>query len=96
MTRRSSAPKPFCCQPSTVWRSGGASDKVESPRQGWHTGLGVCQYRGDRRFTKLDAKTRRTHETGFRLVGGYELKDGRRLGQASLSAITTADHRHAL
>jgi hypothetical protein len=49
-----------------------------------------AQYRGDRRFTQLEDKTRRTHELGFRLVGGYTLKDGRRLGQASLSAINTA------
>ena len=49
-----------------------------------------AEYRADRRFTKLDAKTKRNHETGFRLVGGYVLKDGRRLGQARLTAITTA------
>ena len=48
------------------------------------------EYRDDRRFTKLDAKTKRNHEAGFRLVGGYILKDGRRLGQARLTAITTA------
>jgi hypothetical protein len=34
--------------------------------------------------------TKRNHEAGFRLVGGYALKDGRSLGNASLSAITTA------
>jgi hypothetical protein len=49
-----------------------------------------AEYRADRRFTNLDPRTRRNHEVGFRLVGGYRLKDGRRLGQAKLSAITTA------
>ncbi len=49
-----------------------------------------AEYRADRRFTKLDAKTKRLHEAGFRLVGSYVLKDGRRLGQAPLTAITTA------
>ena len=48
------------------------------------------EYRSDHRFTKLDPKTRRNHEVGFRLVGGHVLKDGRRLGQARLTAITTA------
>ena len=48
------------------------------------------EYRADRRFTKLDPLTRRNHESGFKLVGGHVLKDGRRLGQARLTAITTA------
>jgi hypothetical protein len=46
------------------------------------------EYRSDRRFTKLDPKTRRNHESGFKLVGGHVLKDGRRL--AHLTAINTA------
>ena len=41
-------------------------------------------------ITKLDARTKRNHEVGFRLVGGYVLKDGRRLGDVRLAAITTA------
>ena len=49
-----------------------------------------AEYRSDRRYTKLDPKTRRNHENGFKLVGGHVLKDGRRLGQARVSAITTA------
>lgn len=72
------------------WRSGGASDKVESLAKAGTLDWLFAEYRTDRRFTKLDAGTRRVHETGFRPVGQYELKDGRRLGQASLSAITTA------
>jgi hypothetical protein len=49
-----------------------------------------AEYRADRRFTKLDAKTKRNHEVGFRMVGGYVLKDGRRLGVVRLTVITTA------
>ena len=49
-----------------------------------------AEYRTDRRYTKLDARTRRNHEVGFRLVGGYVMKDGRRLGTVELAAITTA------
>jgi hypothetical protein len=68
------------------WLGGGATAIAKVGTLDWLFG----QYRADRRFTKLDDKTRRTHELGFRLVGGYVLKDGRRLGQAHLSAITTA------
>jgi hypothetical protein len=73
------------------WRTAGASDKAQSIGAKPNTLDWVfAQYRADRRFTKLDEKTKRTHELGFRLVGGYTLKDGRRLGQAPLSAINTA------
>jgi hypothetical protein len=48
------------------------------------------EYRADRRYTKLDAKSKRNHEVGFRLVGGYVLKDGKRLGEKRLPAIDTA------
>jgi hypothetical protein len=46
-----------------------------------------AEYRADRRFTKLDFRTKRNHEVGFRLVGGFVLKDGRRLGTARLASI---------
>jgi hypothetical protein len=73
------------------WRSGGASDAAASAVAAYGTLDWVfAEYRADRRFTKLDAKTKRHHEEGFRLVGHYVLKDGRRLGQAQLTAITTA------
>jgi hypothetical protein len=49
-----------------------------------------AEYRADRRYTKLDPKSKRNHEVGFKLVGGYVLKDGTRLGQKPLSAIDTA------
>ncbi len=48
------------------------------------------EYRADRRFTKLDARTKRNHEVGFRMVGGHVLKDGRRLGTLRVSLIATA------
>src|SRR5262249_1109166 len=49
-----------------------------------------AEYRADRRYTRLDVRTKRNHEVGFRLVGGYVMKDGRRLGTMPLSSITTA------
>jgi hypothetical protein len=48
------------------------------------------EYRADRRYSKLDPKSKRNHENGFKLVGGYMLKDGKRLGEKRLSAIDTA------
>jgi hypothetical protein len=71
------------------WRSGGATDKAERIAKvdtlDWLFG----EFRSDRRFAKLDPGTKRVHETGFRLVGHYVLKDGRRFGQANLKSITT-------
>ena len=49
-----------------------------------------AEYRADRRYTKLDPKSKRNHEVGFKLVGGYVLKNGKRLGEKRLSAIDTA------
>ncbi len=49
-----------------------------------------AEYRADRRYTKLDAKSKRNHEVGFKLVGGYILKDGKRLGEKRLTAVDTA------
>jgi hypothetical protein len=73
------------------WRTGGATDKARPPGVKAGTLDWVfAQYRGDRRFTQLEDKTKRTHELGFRLVGDYLLKDGRRLGQALLSSIDTS------
>lgn len=46
-------------------------------------------YRADRRYKKLDAGTKRNHENGFKLVGGYELKDGSRLGSRRVGLIDT-------
>lgn len=65
------------------WASGGESDKAGTVVAAPGTLDWVfAEFRADRRFTKLDAKTRRLHEVGFGVVGSYVLKDGRRLGQA--------------
>jgi hypothetical protein len=73
------------------WRTGGATDKAQPPGAKAGTLDWVfAQYRSDRRFAGLDAKTKRTHELGFRLVSGYVLKNGQRLGQAPLSSIDTS------
>ena len=40
-----------------------------------------AEYRSDRRYTKLSPKQKRNHKIGFELVGGYVLKDGKRLGE---------------
>ena len=75
-----------------AWR-GGESDAAQSitgaARAGTLDWL-FAEYRADRRFTRLDARTRRNHEVGFRLVGGYVLKDGKRLGTERVASITSA------
>jgi hypothetical protein len=74
------------------WRTGGATDPAPSttPAKPGTLDWLFAEYRSDRRFTKLDARTRRNHEVGFRLVGGYVLKDGKRLGEQRLTAVTSA------
>ncbi len=72
------------------WRSGGTSDASVSVVAPGTLDWVFTEYRADRRFTKLDRRTQRNHEVGFNLVGNYQLKDGRRLGQARLALITTA------
>jgi hypothetical protein len=52
--------------------------------------LDFAEYRTDRRFTRLEARTKRNHEVGFRMVGGHILKDGRKLGSVRVTAIDTA------
>ena len=49
-----------------------------------------AEYRVDRRYTKLGPKSKHNHEVGFKLVGGYVLKDGKRLGEKRLGfAVVT-------
>jgi hypothetical protein len=74
------------------WRSGGQTD---TPPTAGGARVGTldwvfAEYRADRRFTRLEVRTKRNHEVGFRLVGGYVLKDGNRLGEARLPSISTA------
>jgi hypothetical protein len=72
------------------WRTGGATDLVPvGPTVGTLDWL-FSEYRADRRYTRLDVRTRRNHEVGFRLVGGYVLKDGGRLGDVRLASVVAA------
>jgi hypothetical protein len=92
MRRRLSGPKTLLLPAIDAWRTGDKSSSPETPTVAAAGTLDwvFSEYRADRRFTKLDAKTKRNHEVGFRLVGGYILKDGRTLGSVRLSAINTA------
>jgi hypothetical protein len=72
------------------WRSGGASDMVPKVTAVGTLDWVFAEFRADRRFTKLDPKTKRIHESGMRLVGNHVLKDGRRLGSVRLEAIDTS------
>jgi hypothetical protein len=69
-----------------VWRDRDAAAANAGPTLDWV----FAEYRADRRYAKLDVHTRRNHESGFRLIGHYVMKDGRRLGTMPLAAITTA------
>jgi hypothetical protein len=73
------------------WRGSGdtVSSRGEAAKPGTLDWI-FAEYRSDRRYTALDVRTKRNHEVGFRLVGQYTMKDGRRLGTVSLAAITTA------
>jgi hypothetical protein len=72
------------------WLSGGASDKLPTIAAVGTLDWVFAEYRADRRFTKLDPKTKRIHESGMRVVGSHVLKDGRRFGGVRLTAINTA------
>ena len=73
------------------WRSGGGTDTpVAGVAKPGTLDWIFAEYRADRRYTALDVRTKRNHEVGFRLVGQYIMKDGRRLGDVSLAAINTA------
>ena len=76
-----------------AWRTGG--DAAAQASSSATIAIGAldwlfAEYRADRRFAKLDPKSKRNHEVGFKLVGGYVLKDGKRLGEKRLTAIDTA------
>jgi hypothetical protein len=72
------------------WRTGGKSDASAVAAAFGTLDWMFAEYRADRRFTKLDARTKRNHEVGFRMVGGHILKDGRKLGSVRITAIDTA------
>jgi hypothetical protein len=69
-----------------VWRDGDDATANTGPSLDWV----FSEYRADRRYVRLDVRTKRNHETGFRFVGGYVMKDGRRLGTMPVASITTA------
>jgi hypothetical protein len=75
-----------------AWRGGAPMDEAKSDmpaKQGtldWLFG----EYRADRRFSKLPVRTRRNKESGIKLVGGYVMNDGRRLGTVRIASITSA------
>jgi hypothetical protein len=69
-----------------VWRAGDEAAATTGPTLDWV----FAEYRADRRYNKLDVRTRRNHESGFRLIGGYVMRDGRRPGTMPLGSITTA------
>jgi hypothetical protein len=73
------------------WRTGG-NELAASPATATIGTLDwvFAEYRADRRYTKPDPKSKRNHEVGFKLVGGYLLKDGKRLGEKRVTAINTA------
>ena len=76
-----------------AWRSGDA--KIASGTAPAIAAVGTldwvfAEYRADRRYTKLDPKSRRNHENGFKLVGNYILKDKTRLGSRRASLIDTS------
>jgi hypothetical protein len=76
-----------------AWRTG---DKKITPKLPLATAAPgtldwvFAEYRADRRYKRLDAGTKRNHENGFKLVGGYVLKDGTRLGSRRVGLIDTA------
>ena len=69
-----------------VWRHGA---DAASAHAGATLDWVFAEYRSDRRYTRLDVRTKRNHEVGFRLVGQYLMKNGRKLGTVALAAITT-------
>jgi hypothetical protein len=73
-----------------AWRGGDAPQEQDGPaKQGTLDWL-FAEYRADRRFTKLPSRSRRDRESNIRLVGGYVMNDGRRLGTVRVAAITSS------
>jgi hypothetical protein len=75
-----------------AWRSGDAGTKIDNVTLGKVGTLDwvFAEYRADRRYTKLDPKSRRNHENGFKLVGGFVLKDNTLLGDRRAVLIDTS------
>ncbi|MCP3368284.1 hypothetical protein [Bradyrhizobium cajani] len=73
-----------------AWRTGGIAPSSPAAVAFGTLDWMFAEYRADRRYTKLDPKSKRNHENGFKMVGSYVLKDGKRLGEKRLSVIDTA------
>jgi hypothetical protein len=57
-----------------AWRTGGKALAASPPNAFGTLDWMFAEYRSDRRYAKLDPKSKRNHEVGFKLVGGYVLK----------------------
>ena len=76
-----------------AWRTGDvapSASRLATPGKHGTLHWIFSEYRADRRFTKLDPKSKRNHENGFKLVGDYNLKDGSRLGEKRAAVIDSA------
>ena len=70
-----------------AWRTGG--DAAVQASSSATIAIGAldwlfAEYRADRGFAKLDSKSKRNHEVGFKLVGGYAPTE-----RASFAAAST-------
>jgi hypothetical protein len=72
------------------WRTGGLTDAPATGTKYGTLNWAFAEFRADSRFTKLEARTKRNHESGMRLVGGFVMTDGRKLGDQRLANVTTA------
>lgn len=72
------------------WRTNGAIDDTPTKAPIGTLDWVFSVYRTSRKFTKLDRSTKRTHELGFGMVGGFVMKNGQRFGLGSLLKIDTA------
>jgi hypothetical protein len=74
-----------------AWRSGDTKTlQISAVAQIGTLDWVFAEYRADRRYTNLDPKSRRNHENGFKLVGGFRLKDGTMLGDRRAALIDTS------
>src|SRR2546430_13130443 len=72
------------------WRTRDLAELApQGPRKGTLDWL-FAEYRGTLANQKLGRKVRALHEAGFALVGGHQLKDGRRLGEIAPTSIDAA------
>lgn len=74
------------------WRTGGLSDLAADQALFGTLDWLFAEYRKSDTFRDdVSPRAQGLYERGFAMVGGYELKDGRRLGTIRLTALTTDD-----